>query len=160
MFYVDDFDKFSSILIKHFQIIYLFFRCLSGVMSARGILQNPALFSGYDKTPVSCIEEWVNLSLASGLHFTCFHHHLVFMVEKVMDKASRRVFNCLNSTSSVLDYLVEYFGIKVPTVFDSPSDPEVGFTSSAPSLFPIKECRTNEKCMEDYLEDSCNLYVN
>ena len=30
-----------------------------GVMSARGMLQNPAMFAGYTQTPLQCIREWV-----------------------------------------------------------------------------------------------------
>lgn len=32
-----------------------------GVMSARALLQNPALFAGYDVTPVNCIRDWVRI---------------------------------------------------------------------------------------------------
>uniref|UniRef100_A0A1B6M4W7 tRNA-dihydrouridine(20a/20b) synthase [NAD(P)+] n=1 Tax=Graphocephala atropunctata TaxID=36148 RepID=A0A1B6M4W7_9HEMI len=132
----------------------------NGVMSARGILQNPALFAGHDKTPTSCVEEWVNLSLTSGLNFVCFHHHLVFMVEKVMNKANRRVFNNLNTTASVVQYLVDYFGIEVPTGFiSSTSSPELCSSTVANSII-TKNGKISEKSIEDYMEDSCDLYAS
>ena len=30
-----------------------------GVMVARGLLQNPAMFAGYDYTPLQCVKDWV-----------------------------------------------------------------------------------------------------
>lgn len=126
-------------------------------MSARGLLQNPALYAGYDKTPVECIQEWVNLSLASGLHFICFHHHLVFMVEKVMDKASRRVFNCLNTVASVVQFLVDYYGIEVAE-FVPPSIKTEEATVGGKSIGVKVAKKESENSTEDYM-DSCNLYV-
>lgn len=32
----------------------------SGVMVARGLLNNPALFAGHDVTPVQCVRDWVS----------------------------------------------------------------------------------------------------
>lgn len=31
----------------------------SGVMAARGMLSNPAMFAGYDSTPLQCVTDWV-----------------------------------------------------------------------------------------------------
>jgi hypothetical protein len=31
-----------------------------GVMAARGILTNPAMYAGYDSLPLQCIQDWVN----------------------------------------------------------------------------------------------------
>lgn len=78
-------------------------------MSARGILQNPAMFSGYSLTPRECVEEWLSIALSSNLYFLTFHHHLVFMLEKVLPKELRRTFNNLNSYQKVLDFLNDFF---------------------------------------------------
>lgn len=53
---------------------------VNGVMSARGLLANPGLF---DETAclTDIVRKWVELSLATGTTFACFHHHLMFMLE-------------------------------------------------------------------------------
>ena len=76
-----------------------------GVMVARGILSNPAMFHGYQYTPLECVRDWVDISLKLGTHFTCFHNHLIYMLEKVSTKADKRLFNMLQSTPAVLEYL-------------------------------------------------------
>ena len=74
-------------------------------MVARGLLANPAMFSGYEFTPAECIRDWVDISLSYGTSFTCFHNHLIYMLEKVTTKAEKRLFNALQSTPAVLEYL-------------------------------------------------------
>lgn len=32
----------------------------TGVMAARGILNNPAMYVGYDCTPLQCVTDWVS----------------------------------------------------------------------------------------------------
>ena len=34
-----------------------------GVMAARGMLQNPAMYAGHTDTPISCVTDWVSLYL-------------------------------------------------------------------------------------------------
>lgn len=84
---------------------------VNGVMAARGMLSNPAMFAGYDSTPLQCVTDWVNIALSHGTSFTNFHHHLMYMLEKVTSKAERRVFSELKSTAAVLDYLKEHYNI-------------------------------------------------
>ncbi|XP_054721936.1 tRNA-dihydrouridine(20a/20b) synthase [NAD(P)+]-like isoform X2 [Uloborus diversus] len=81
---------------------------VDGVMSARGLLQNPSLFTGTDVTPIECIKHWIYLSLSYGVAFTNMHHHLMFMLEKNLPKSERKYFNSFNSLSAVLDYLDNY----------------------------------------------------
>ncbi|XP_077639757.1 tRNA-dihydrouridine(20a/20b) synthase [NAD(P)+]-like isoform X2 [Lonchura striata] len=82
-----------------------------GVMVARGLLANPAMFAGYEETPFQCIQDWVDIALEHGTPFTCFHHHLMYMMERITSKQEKRVFNVLSSTSAVLDYLNDHYGL-------------------------------------------------
>ncbi|KAE8742126.1 hypothetical protein FOCC_FOCC012333 [Frankliniella occidentalis] len=82
-----------------------------GMMAARGMLANPAMFLGCATTPLTCVQDWVNISLDLGTIFNCFHHHLVFMLEHVLSKEERRIFNCLKTKSAVLDFLKDTYGI-------------------------------------------------
>uniref|UniRef100_A0A8C6S8Z4 tRNA-dihydrouridine synthase n=1 Tax=Neogobius melanostomus TaxID=47308 RepID=A0A8C6S8Z4_9GOBI len=83
---------------------------VDGVMSARGLLANPAMFAGYEDTPLQCIWDWVDLSIEHGTPFTCFHQHLIYMLERVTSQPERKVFNSLYSTSAVIDYLQKTYG--------------------------------------------------
>jgi tRNA-dihydrouridine synthase 4 len=80
---------------------------VDGVMAARGILENPAMFAGASVTPVECVQQWVRIALDIGTPFTTFHHHLIYMCERILSRAERRIFNSLSSTSAVIDFLRE-----------------------------------------------------
>lgn len=79
----------------------------SGVMAASGLLTNPALFAGEPVTPMSCVRQWMKLRLDNPkeITFQCYHHHLVFMLEKVLSKNQKKVFNNLKTFESVDNYL-------------------------------------------------------
>ncbi|XP_049582278.1 tRNA-dihydrouridine(20a/20b) synthase [NAD(P)+]-like isoform X1 [Syngnathus scovelli] len=83
---------------------------VDGVMVARGLLANPALFAGYEDTPLECIWDWVDIAVQHGTPFTCFHNHLIYMLERVSSQPERKVFNSLCSTSAVIDYLQSTYG--------------------------------------------------
>lgn len=104
-------------------------------MVANGILTNPALFSGAHITPLECVQKWVDICFnsefkslyhddinewyfsaeenAKPLTFQCFHHHLVFMLEKILPKLARRIFNNLQTFKGVIEFLDDNLGIKV-----------------------------------------------
>ena len=82
------------------------------VMSARGILTNPALFSGYSVTPLDCVQDWLDITSTIPTQFICFHHHLVFMLEKILPKKNRLFFNSLQNKEAVLEFLKDTYGIK------------------------------------------------
>ncbi|XP_069085936.1 tRNA-dihydrouridine(20a/20b) synthase [NAD(P)+]-like isoform X2 [Pleurodeles waltl] len=82
-----------------------------GIMAARGLLANPAMFAGYEETPLRCIQDWIDIALQHGTPFTCLHHHLMYMMERISSRQEKRVFNVLSSTSAVLDYLREHYGV-------------------------------------------------
>ncbi|KAI8320498.1 FMN-linked oxidoreductase [Martensiomyces pterosporus] len=85
---------------------------VDGVMSARGLLQNPAFFAGYTHTPLECVEKYVNRALAYGTPTFIFHHHIMFMMESLMSNVERKTFNCLSSVPAILDHLSHYYGIQ------------------------------------------------
>ncbi|KAJ2506683.1 tRNA dihydrouridine synthase, partial [Coemansia sp. RSA 2052] len=85
---------------------------VDGVMAARGLLQNPALFAGFDHTPLACVEKYVNRALAYGTPTFILHHHVMFMMESVMSNVERKTFNSLSSTPAILDHLARYYDIR------------------------------------------------
>lgn len=88
---------------------------VDGVMAARGMLANPAMFDGHQNTPEQCVKDWISLALSTGTSFQCFHHHLTFMLQKVMSRAEQTVFSSLVSTSAVLQFLEDNYDISVVT---------------------------------------------
>lgn len=74
-------------------------------MSARGLLQNPSLFTGTDMTSSNCVKDWISLALSFGNSFTNLHHHLMYMLEGVMPRHERKLFNSYTSLASVMDHL-------------------------------------------------------
>ncbi|XP_053667688.1 tRNA-dihydrouridine(20a/20b) synthase [NAD(P)+]-like [Anopheles marshallii] len=69
-----------------------------GVMVARGILSNPALFSGHKSTPVECVKRWLNICQQADTDITyqCMHHHFSFMTESLLTKRLRLQLNNLS----------------------------------------------------------------
>lgn len=62
-----------------------------GVMCARGILANPALFAGHEKVPLQCVQRYLQLAMEYGGHFTIHHHHLMYMLFKCISPSDRYV---------------------------------------------------------------------
>lgn len=106
-----------------------------GIMVANSILTNPAIFSGVRETPVDCVQKWLDICFNSvpdlnliedevigssivipyktnTLTYQCFHHHLVFMLEKLLPKRTRKTFNNLQSFSDVLEFLDVHLHIR------------------------------------------------
>ncbi|TIA92906.1 hypothetical protein E3P99_00342 [Wallemia hederae] len=79
-----------------------------GVMSARGILSNPAMFAGYKDTPMECVDKFTHLAIAYGLPFHLFHRHIAYMLESRMTKKQRLSWHTLHSTPAALDWMEEF----------------------------------------------------
>ncbi|XP_055607466.1 tRNA-dihydrouridine(20a/20b) synthase [NAD(P)+]-like isoform X2 [Uranotaenia lowii] len=86
-----------------------------GVMAARGMLSNPALFAGYDQTPTECIQRWLDVTKQADTDITyqAMHHHLTFMAESILTRQQRIVFNNLTRDKlKVLDFLQDQFQLE------------------------------------------------
>lgn len=99
----------------------------AGVMAARGLLANPALFnSAYPEattTPPACVQQWLDISEAAeeNLLFQCFHHHLTFMWCAEMKRSLRVQFNSLATKSEVLDFLDDHCSIRPSGISQTPA---------------------------------------
>lgn len=82
-----------------------------GIMSARGLQQNPALFAGYTHTPAKCIKQYLDLALGYGQSYYITHHHLIDMLDKTLSRAEKRHFNSIPGTGALIDYLEDHFQI-------------------------------------------------
>ena len=55
-------------------------------MSARGLMENPGLFFGFEETPASIVNDWISLGVNYGVPAHIFHQHLMFMLFRVHNK--------------------------------------------------------------------------
>lgn len=132
------------------EMLYKKGRC-NAVMSARGILANPALYSGHSVTPLSCVQDWINITERITTNFLCFHHHLVFMLEKVLSKKDRLLFNTLQNKADVLEFLEDRYGIK-PTMCSSVSSPlACNFDTSRIRIIDKKIVNYEDNLSNDFL---------
>lgn len=85
-----------------------------GVMSARGLLSNPALFAGHPKCPWSAIERFLSYSQAYSLHHALIQHHIVEMMNSggFWKKKDRIEFMTRRSTEEIVKYLDENYVLR------------------------------------------------
>lgn len=79
-----------------------------GAMSARGLLANPALFSGEEKTPAEAVGFFFKVATNWGLHTGLIQRHLAYMLEGGFGSRAEAIyFNSLSGMASMTDYLDE-----------------------------------------------------
>ncbi|CAD6899828.1 unnamed protein product [Tilletia controversa] len=77
-----------------------------GIMSARGLLANPALFAGFDSTPQEAVQHFCTEALRGGnLPFQHFHRHVAYVLESALPRSDSLYFNSLSSSAAVMDWL-------------------------------------------------------
>lgn len=83
-----------------------------GVMAARGILSNPAMFAGFDSTPWSAVELFWDIVTSYGLPYRLTQHHFSEMLDKALTKDERKSMNSCNSIVELLDWFDTRFILK------------------------------------------------
>lgn len=78
-----------------------------GVMAARGLLANPALFAAHEHTPDDAVRRFVQLGIGYGLQFGLLHRHVAYMLESRLSRPGMKYLNSLVSTPALLDFLAD-----------------------------------------------------
>jgi tRNA-dihydrouridine synthase 4 len=81
---------------------------VNGIMSARGLLKNPALFLGPEQTPIECIDKFLEYSLDYGSSTKTIHHHMLEMLESILPKKDLREFQDISCISGIIDFWNEW----------------------------------------------------
>lgn len=86
----------------------------AGVMAARGILLNPALFAGYAHTPWSAVELFLQYVGAYGMPTRLVVHHLSEMMACMTTKAERSQLHMLKTNEDCVSWLDSHFILRRP----------------------------------------------
>jgi tRNA-dihydrouridine synthase 4 len=81
-----------------------------GIMAARGLLENPGLFAGHDRTTWSIFDRYVQKAIEYGTTTAVFHHHISQMTGNgLISKSQHKLLNGMTNTSipAVLEFLQE-----------------------------------------------------
>lgn len=85
---------------------------VQGAMSARGILENPCLFAGYDTTPMEAVGKLMAHCAACGLRYELVQFHIHEMLSKIMTKRERNKLMGCNDMVELTDWLEERVDLK------------------------------------------------
>eukprot|EP00026_Physarum_polycephalum_P012504 Phypoly_transcript_12823.p1 GENE.Phypoly_transcript_12823~~Phypoly_transcript_12823.p1 ORF type:complete len:337 (+),score=24.15 Phypoly_transcript_12823:32-1012(+) len=86
---------------------------LNGVMAARGLLVNPALFLGYSTTPQECVWDWITLCTQhASMQHEITKRLLTFMTYNILSKPEKKELIFLNTMPSVADFFASRINIE------------------------------------------------
>ncbi|CAG80011.1 YALI0E26059p [Yarrowia lipolytica CLIB122] len=85
-----------------------------GVMAARGILSNPAMFAGYTKTPWRAVELFWDYVTAYGLPYALTIHHFSEMLEAELTRYEKKDLNNCKNMVELINWFDDRFDLKRP----------------------------------------------
>lgn len=85
---------------------------VDGVMAARGMLENPAMFAGYDVTPVECVRMFLGYMVRCPIPFQLVQYHVCEMTAKMegMGKKQKRALMDCRDLLELIDVVEERWG--------------------------------------------------
>jgi tRNA-dihydrouridine synthase 4 len=83
---------------------------VDGVMAARGILENPALFAGFKRTPDECVRAFVGFAVRYPIPFALVLHHVSEMSGKLGKKEKKKLMECRDMID-LIDFVEEKCGL-------------------------------------------------
>ncbi|KAL1301713.1 hypothetical protein AAFC00_005922 [Neodothiora populina] len=82
-----------------------------GVMAARGLLVNPTLFAGHERTPREAVATFMDYASASGLRIELVIHHLSEMMAGFSTRKERMKLTQCNDMVDLTDLLEDHWQI-------------------------------------------------
>jgi tRNA-dihydrouridine synthase 4 len=82
---------------------------VDGVMTARALLTNPALFAGYKTTPWGAVERIVSYCLKMPIPYPLAKYHVGEMLSEVLGRKERKALQEQKCWADLLDWLDEKF---------------------------------------------------
>ena len=82
---------------------------VDGLMSARGMMENPSLFTGGDVTTVECVQHFLRHAVRCPIPFPLVLHHVGEMTLRMpgMSKAERKRLMACQDMIDLIDYVEE-----------------------------------------------------
>lgn len=79
---------------------------VNGVMAARGILENPALFTGKSITPARCVRDFLEYAVRCPIPFPLVLHHMAEMTARMqgMTKKERKRLMACRDLIDLIDF--------------------------------------------------------
>ena len=88
---------------------------VDGLMTARGLQENPALFAGYETTPWGAVERFMAYSMTCPIPFKLVLQHVADMMGKSIPKKEKKdLFASNHHMVQLIDWLDERFVLKRP----------------------------------------------
>lgn len=84
-----------------------------GVMAARGILENPAMFAGYETVPVRCVQDFMYWAIKCPIPFPLVLHHVSEMTARMegMGKKERRRLGECKDLVDLIDFVEDKWAL-------------------------------------------------
>ena len=92
---------------------------VEGVMTARGLLENPALFAGFERTPREAVERFMAYAVGTGLRFELVQHHVNEMMGAMATKKERKGLVEAKDMIEVIDWLDSRWEVQRMKISDS-----------------------------------------